>query len=145
MHTLNELYKLHVRPHLDYGDVIYHIPSKRQICFNTADHAHFASALEQNALERGYGPKLGGRGLFASIALISSLSFQTTRDILFQRLSTCHDGEGEAFLWTSTSGNHFLYQLDPYRNSWKSLEKSKGQIRLYARAEASWIQGELIT
>ena len=27
-HTLNELYKLHVRPFLDYGDVIYHIPFK---------------------------------------------------------------------------------------------------------------------
>ena len=26
--TLNELYKLHVRPHLDYGDVIYHILAK---------------------------------------------------------------------------------------------------------------------
>ena len=25
-HTLNEHYKLHVRPFLDYGDVIYHIP-----------------------------------------------------------------------------------------------------------------------
>ena len=28
MYTLNELYKLYVRPHLDYGDVIYHIPAK---------------------------------------------------------------------------------------------------------------------
>ena len=27
-HTLSELYKLYVRPHLDYGDVIYHIPPK---------------------------------------------------------------------------------------------------------------------
>ena len=27
-HTLNELYKLYVRPHLDYGDVIYHSPAK---------------------------------------------------------------------------------------------------------------------
>ena len=27
-HTLNELYKLYVGPHLDYGDVIYHIPEK---------------------------------------------------------------------------------------------------------------------
>ena len=27
-HTLNDLYKLYVRPHLDYGDVIYHIPAK---------------------------------------------------------------------------------------------------------------------
>ena len=71
--------------------------SKRQICFATADHAHFASALEQTVLERGYGPKLGGRGLFAPIALISSLSFLTTRGILFQRLSTCDDGEVEAF------------------------------------------------
>ncbi len=28
-HTLIELYKLYVRPHLDYGDVIYHIPPKK--------------------------------------------------------------------------------------------------------------------
>ena len=27
-HTLNELYKLHVRPHLEHGDVIYHMPAK---------------------------------------------------------------------------------------------------------------------
>ena len=27
-HTLNELYKLYVRPHLDYGEVIYHFPAK---------------------------------------------------------------------------------------------------------------------
>ena len=27
-HTLNELCKLYVRPHLDFGDVIYHIPPK---------------------------------------------------------------------------------------------------------------------
>ena len=27
-HTLHEMYKLYVRPHLDYGDVIYHIPQK---------------------------------------------------------------------------------------------------------------------
>ena len=27
-HTLNELFKLYVRSHLEYGDVIYHIPSK---------------------------------------------------------------------------------------------------------------------
>ena len=27
-HILSELYKLYVRPHQDYGDVIYHIPPK---------------------------------------------------------------------------------------------------------------------
>ena len=27
-HTLNELFRLYVRPHLEYGDVIYHIPAK---------------------------------------------------------------------------------------------------------------------
>ena len=27
-HTLSELFKLYVRPHLDYGDIIYHIPGK---------------------------------------------------------------------------------------------------------------------
>ena len=27
-HTLNELYKLYVRPHLDFGDVIYHTPAR---------------------------------------------------------------------------------------------------------------------
>ena len=32
--TLNELYKLYVRPHLDYGDVIYHIPQKAGVSEN---------------------------------------------------------------------------------------------------------------
>ena len=27
-HTLSEIYKLYVRPHMDYGEVIYHIPAK---------------------------------------------------------------------------------------------------------------------
>ena len=27
-HTLSESYKLYIRPHLDYGDVIYHVPGK---------------------------------------------------------------------------------------------------------------------
>ena len=27
-HTLNESFKLYVRPHVEYGDVIYHIPAK---------------------------------------------------------------------------------------------------------------------
>ena len=27
-HTLDQLYKLHVRPHIDYGDVIFHTPAK---------------------------------------------------------------------------------------------------------------------
>ena len=27
-YTLNEMLKLNVRPHLDYGDVIYHIPHR---------------------------------------------------------------------------------------------------------------------
>ena len=26
--TFNSLYKFYVRPHFDYGDVIYHIPQK---------------------------------------------------------------------------------------------------------------------
>ena len=30
-HTLTELYKLYLRPHLDYGDVICHIPPKKAI------------------------------------------------------------------------------------------------------------------
>ena len=29
-HTVNEIYKLYVRPHMDYGDVFYHIP--RKVC-----------------------------------------------------------------------------------------------------------------
>ena len=32
--TLNEIYKLYIRPHLDYGDVIYHIPG------NICDYSH---------------------------------------------------------------------------------------------------------
>ena len=33
-HTLNEIYKLYIRPHLDYGDVIYHTPG------NICEYSH---------------------------------------------------------------------------------------------------------
>ena len=29
--TLEELYKLYVRPHIEYGDVIYHIPDHESV------------------------------------------------------------------------------------------------------------------
>ena len=46
-HTLNELYKLYVRPHLDYGDVIYHIPAK--ICeFSHDTNSHDTKSLFYN-------------------------------------------------------------------------------------------------
>ena len=40
--TFNELYELYVRPHLEYGDVVYHIPQKEE---NT-------SCLENNFMEK---------------------------------------------------------------------------------------------
>ena len=36
--TLNELYKLYVMPHLDYGDVIYHIPQKEDNSSSLGNH-----------------------------------------------------------------------------------------------------------
>ena len=36
--TLNELYKLYVRPHLDYGDVIYHMPQKEDNFSSLGNH-----------------------------------------------------------------------------------------------------------
>ena len=43
-HTLNELHKLYVRSHLDYGDVIYHIPAK--VC-EFSGNVTLASLLEK--------------------------------------------------------------------------------------------------
>ena len=43
-HTLNEMYKLYVRPHLDYGDVIYHIPH------NICEFSH--SVVLTNVMEK---------------------------------------------------------------------------------------------
>ena len=43
-HTLNEMYKLYVRPHLDYGDVIYHIPH------NICEFSH--SVILTNQMEK---------------------------------------------------------------------------------------------
>ena len=40
-HTLNEIYKLYVRPHLDYRDVIYHIPHK------TCEFSHSCKLTKQ--------------------------------------------------------------------------------------------------
>ena len=64
-HTLNELYKLYVRPHLDYGDVIYPTPAK--ICefshdtmLNTnmekQESVQYSAALEVTGAWRGVGP-----------------------------------------------------------------------------------------
>ena len=36
--TLNELYKLYVRPHLDYGDAIYHLPQKEDNISSLGNH-----------------------------------------------------------------------------------------------------------
>ena len=39
--TLEEIYKLYVRPHLDYGDVIYHMPDTESLDFScTNDNIH---------------------------------------------------------------------------------------------------------
>ena len=35
--TLEEIHKLHARPHLDYGDIIYHIPKKDSHVFGSVD------------------------------------------------------------------------------------------------------------
>ena len=43
-HTLDEMYKLYVRPHLDYGDVIYHIPQ------NVCEFSH--SVVLTNQMEK---------------------------------------------------------------------------------------------
>ena len=61
-HTLNELYKLYVRPHLDYGDVIYHIPGKmcdfsQNITLSSLmeklECAHYSAALAVTGAWRG--------------------------------------------------------------------------------------------
>ena len=44
--TLNELYKLYVRPHLDYGDVLYHNPAKVCEFSNNIILPHLMEKLE---------------------------------------------------------------------------------------------------
>ena len=45
--TLNELYKLYVRPHLDYSDVIYHIPATT-VKFETESYDGTIGAYNSN-------------------------------------------------------------------------------------------------
>ena len=45
-YTLNEMYKLYVRPHLDYGDVIYHIPQNAHDCSQTVTLTNSMEKLE---------------------------------------------------------------------------------------------------
>ena len=52
MHTLNELYKLYVRPHLDYGDDIYHIPAKVS---DLSSNVTLPSLMEKQGLLREHG------------------------------------------------------------------------------------------
>ena len=71
-HTLNELYKLYVRPHLDYGDGIYHIPAK--VC-----------EFSQNILLQNLMEKLESVQYSAALAL-SGAWWGTSREKLYTEL-----------------------------------------------------------
>ena len=55
--TLNELYKLYVRPHLDYGDVIYHIPQRmdgsKNYMMEKIESVQYSAALAVSGTWRG--------------------------------------------------------------------------------------------
>ena len=105
--------------------------SKRQICFDTADHAHFASALQQNVLERGYGPKLGGRSYLPRPHPICLYPFKPHLEFYFQRLWTCYGGKVEAFSWTSMPGNHFFIYGIHARNEILCVMAFEKTLHLY--------------
>ena len=71
-HTLNEMYKLYVRPHLDYGDVIYHIPH------NICEYSH--SVVLTNQME-----KLESVQYSAALAITGAWK-GTSRDKLYDEL-----------------------------------------------------------
>ena len=51
-HSLNDIYKLYVRPHLDYGDVIYHIPHNMcefSHCFKLSNQMEKLEAVQYSA------------------------------------------------------------------------------------------------
>ena len=51
-HTLNDIYKLYIRPHLDYGDVIYHIPHNMcefSHCFKLSNQMEKLEAVQYSA------------------------------------------------------------------------------------------------
>ena len=71
-HTLNDMYKLYVRPHQDYGDVVYHIPH------NICEYIH--SVLLTNQME-----KLESVQYSAALAITGAWK-GTSRDKLYDEL-----------------------------------------------------------
>ena len=53
--VLNQLYKLYVRPHLDYGDIIYHRndPDFRLDFTNKVEAVQYSAAIPVNGAWRG--------------------------------------------------------------------------------------------
>ena len=55
--TLSEVYKLYVRPHLDYGDVIYHLPQRDDCSGNylmeKLESVQYSAALAMTGTWRG--------------------------------------------------------------------------------------------
>ena len=55
--TLNALYILYIRPHLDYGDVIYHIPNKEDshgnVLMEKVESVQYSAALGITGAWRG--------------------------------------------------------------------------------------------
>ena len=86
-HTLNELYKLYVRPHLDYGDVIYHIPSK--VC-EFSQNIFLPSLMEKlESFTEGTCPLTCSKSMMMT---------QTMTETYFMQESSCYRLRGCKFL-----------------------------------------------
>ncbi len=62
---MNELYKLYARPHLDYGDVIYHFPSRTCEFTNKNILPNLMEKLESVQYPAALGVSGNGRGQLA--------------------------------------------------------------------------------
>ena len=55
--TLSDLYKLYIRPHLDYGDVIYHVPEgddgSKSYLMEKLESVQYSAALAVTGTWRG--------------------------------------------------------------------------------------------
>ena len=127
--TLNELFKLYVRPHLDYGDVIYHIPAK--VC------EFSGNTILSNLIE-----KLESVQYSAALAITGAWR-GTSREKLYaelgwESLCSCRWSRRLTLFYKMINGMSPVYTTDPIpqlQKSQYSLRRQDVVGRIRARTE----------
>ena len=106
-HSLVTLYKVFIRPHLDYTDIIYDNQNNMNICYKTESLQYSAALAITGAIRRSLYQKLGfeclsSRRWFRKICLFYEIVEKKSPNYLYNYISTVNQS------YQTRSGSKFV-------------------------------------